>query len=240
MATIQTGTVKFFNAQKCFGFILRDGRPDLFVHKDVIAESGFRIDQMVEAAPIQFEEGTHKGRPCALKIHKINGKPGTLPRSNNLLVSQPTSSVEFNQDDVVFGRVTEVSTDGAVLSIVARLRRDNKLARYQKTRLPSLPVPWAKVPDALKDNFTREAGYYYKLTVDVDARQKRYGTVIKIADEDDAPTQPDEVEPVALTGIGSRGQPIMELGDPIMIDVHPAELPPHITDRGGLRTMQPA
>lgn len=240
MATKQTGTVKFFNAQKGFGFILRDGRSDLFVHKDSVNDSGFRIDQMVEAAPIEFEEVMHNGRPCTSKIHKIKGKSGTLPRSTNLLVSQPTSVVEFNQDDVVFGRIAEVTTEGAVLSIVARLRRDNTLARYPQSRLPILPVLWAMVPEELKDNFTREAGYYYKLAVNIAARQQRYGKVIKIAEDDDAPTQPDEVEPDALTGVGSRGQPIFELGDPISVKIHSAQLPPHITSGDGLRTMQAA
>lgn len=37
-----TGTVKFFNNEKGFGFISREGEPDLFVHFSNIAGTGFR------------------------------------------------------------------------------------------------------------------------------------------------------------------------------------------------------
>lgn len=38
-----TGTVKWFNAEKGFGFIAQDGGgPDVFVHYTAISESGYR------------------------------------------------------------------------------------------------------------------------------------------------------------------------------------------------------
>ena len=42
MSTRITGTVKWFNAEKGFGFIAREGGPDVFVHHSEIQASGYR------------------------------------------------------------------------------------------------------------------------------------------------------------------------------------------------------
>ncbi len=57
-----SGTVKWFNDTKGYGFITPDeGAKDLFVHRNNIAGDGF--NSLVEGARVQFEEreGT-KGR----------------------------------------------------------------------------------------------------------------------------------------------------------------------------------
>ncbi|HON87368.1 MAG: cold shock domain-containing protein [Firmicutes bacterium] len=47
------GTVKWFNAQKGFGFIQRDDGPDVFVHYSAIKSDGFRT--LNEGDLVEFE-----------------------------------------------------------------------------------------------------------------------------------------------------------------------------------------
>ena len=41
-AKMAQGTVKWFNSEKGFGFITRDGGPDVFVHFSAIESDGYR------------------------------------------------------------------------------------------------------------------------------------------------------------------------------------------------------
>lgn len=48
-----TGTVKWFNAEKGFGFITQDGGGDIFVHFSAIKGDGFRT--LEENQKVEFE-----------------------------------------------------------------------------------------------------------------------------------------------------------------------------------------
>jgi CspA family cold shock protein len=50
---LATGTVKFFNAEKGFGFISREQGDDLFVHYSNIQGSGYR--SLEEGQLVEFE-----------------------------------------------------------------------------------------------------------------------------------------------------------------------------------------
>ena len=53
MAERISGTVKWFNAQKGFGFIERENGPDVFVHHSAIQSEGYR--ELTEGERVEFE-----------------------------------------------------------------------------------------------------------------------------------------------------------------------------------------
>ncbi len=68
----ETGTVKWFNAEKGFGFIAREGGADVFVHYSAISQAGFR--KLLEGQKVNFDVE--------------NGKTGKGPQAINVSVAQ--------------------------------------------------------------------------------------------------------------------------------------------------------
>ena len=59
-----TGTVKFFNTQKGFGFIQpADGSKDVFVHISAVERAGLR--SLNEGQKVSFEIVTERGKQAA-------------------------------------------------------------------------------------------------------------------------------------------------------------------------------
>jgi CspA family cold shock protein len=63
MSEKQSGTVKWFNESKGFGFIQRENGPDLFVHFSNISGDGFKT--LKEGQAVSFVEGQGKKGPQA-------------------------------------------------------------------------------------------------------------------------------------------------------------------------------
>ncbi len=64
---MSTGTVKWFNSDKGFGFIAPDnGGSDLFVHHSEIRTSGYAT--LEENQKVEFEVGEGRKGPCATNV----------------------------------------------------------------------------------------------------------------------------------------------------------------------------
>jgi len=64
-----TGTVKWFNGQKGYGFISRDGGEDVFVHYSAIEGQGFRNLEEGDRVEFVVEQG-QKG-PAAAEVRRV-------------------------------------------------------------------------------------------------------------------------------------------------------------------------
>ncbi len=61
-----SGTVKWFNCEKGFGFIAQDGGPDVFAHYSEIQGNGYR--ELTEGERVTFDVGQGSKGPQAQNI----------------------------------------------------------------------------------------------------------------------------------------------------------------------------
>ena len=62
-----SGTVKWFNSQKCFGFIQPDGGgKDVFVHISAVERAG--LQGLQEGQKISYEVQSERGRESAVNL----------------------------------------------------------------------------------------------------------------------------------------------------------------------------
>jgi CspA family cold shock protein len=74
------GTVKFFNPQKGFGFIVRDdGGEDVFVHISAVEQAG--LTDLADGQPLEFTLVDRGGRISATNL-RIEGEPMAVERTS--------------------------------------------------------------------------------------------------------------------------------------------------------------
>jgi CspA family cold shock protein len=65
-----TGTVKFFNIDRGYGFIQpSDGSTDVFVHISAVQRAGYA--SLAEGQKVAFEVVTDRGKPAADKLQVV-------------------------------------------------------------------------------------------------------------------------------------------------------------------------
>ena len=69
VSTVVSGTVKWFNEKKGFGFIQQDGGGDVFVHHSAINMTGFKT--LAEGDRVTFEVEQGQKGPAAKNVKKL-------------------------------------------------------------------------------------------------------------------------------------------------------------------------
>ena len=66
---MKTGTVKWFNAKKGYGFISDENGDDIFVHFSALNMSGFKV--LEDGDKVEFEVKKKKKGPQAANVTKL-------------------------------------------------------------------------------------------------------------------------------------------------------------------------
>lgn len=68
---MSTGTVKWFNTTKGYGFIQPDeGGQDIFVHISAVQAAGFKT--LEEGETVEFDTDLHNGKTSAINLRKAS------------------------------------------------------------------------------------------------------------------------------------------------------------------------
>jgi len=74
------GKVKWFNAEKGYGFITREGDPDIFVHFSAIQQEGYK--SLREGEEVEFELVQSERGPQAQHVVRVAGSADDVSPAN--------------------------------------------------------------------------------------------------------------------------------------------------------------
>jgi CspA family cold shock protein len=74
------GKVKWFNAEKGYGFIAREGDPDIFVHFSAIQQDGYK--SLREGEEVEFELVESERGPQAQHVVRVAARADGIAQPN--------------------------------------------------------------------------------------------------------------------------------------------------------------
>jgi cold shock protein len=78
--TAVKGKVKWFNAEKGYGFIAREGDPDIFVHFSAIQQDGYK--SLREGEEVEFELVESERGPQAQQVVRLSTRADDVAQPN--------------------------------------------------------------------------------------------------------------------------------------------------------------
>ena len=111
-----TGTVKWYDPEKGFGFISRDeGGPDLFVHRSALG-----LETLGEGDQVEFEAGSGLKGPAATSVTVLERNANPVARRSSSSYDSPRSSYDSYSGGGGGGSSVDVSNLPVVTGTVKR------------------------------------------------------------------------------------------------------------------------
>ena len=138
------GTVKWFNADKGYGFIAVDGGRDLFVHHTAIQMDGFRT--LAEGQRVDFQIHQGERGPQAIEVH-ISGEDAqeTTPQVENVTLSSEPGDRPLSS--MLLPELQRLAQSLGIVG-VGRMRKSQLIEAIQARKLSPEPTASAATKNA--------------------------------------------------------------------------------------------
>jgi CspA family cold shock protein len=126
---VPTGKVKWFDAEKGFGFLSREGGDDVYVHKSALPAG---VDELSPGQKVEFGIAQGKRGDQALSVRVLDTPPSlSAPPSNrrepdelHAMIEDMIKVLDVVQEDLARGRYPDRKKAKLVAEVVHAVARD--------------------------------------------------------------------------------------------------------------------